>query len=144
MTNTYREMLVEVSEIFKYLPEDLLNKLPKQLLSFIDSNKSSYYKYTYDTKIPFNKHTFKRETLVFLGYLSLNYWTEDKKSKDKLECLFKLNNDLYIPQPKYKKDLFDNKKHTETHIEQSSKSLPVVIKKETFIQKIINLIKNCF
>lgn len=144
MTNTYREMLVEVSELFKYIPEELVNKIPKQLIIFIDNNKSAYYKYTYDTSIPFAKHTFKRETLAFLGFLNLNYWTEDKKSKEELETLFQLNNDSIEPTKKYKENLFDRKNSSNDINSSISENLPAEVRTDSLINKIINSIKKFF
>lgn len=74
----------EVDEILKLLEHKYIEKIPEGMRQFFKEERSNDYKPKIDTEIPLIQQNLKRETLVLLTILNLNYWCENKEEKQKI------------------------------------------------------------
>lgn len=137
MENTYTNAYVEILEILKYLPPEELNKIPKTEIDFFEKNKNISYHYNYSIDKPITLR--KTDAIIVNLYKKYLANTEENEKIDEMlllneqKCEFK------------KSMLYGNKVIFEREIDEPIQSnLPVEVKEENFIQKIILKLKNFF
>lgn len=143
MTTEYAEVLSEVSEILKHMDPKDTNKVPTNLMNFIEQNKSKDYNFTLTANEPFSNQKIKRETLAFLGALVLNYWSENAESQNEFYNLLKENEQKYQSEirKKYNTDnLFPEKIKTPI----TPVTAMIEYKEEKWFVKIIHKLKEFF
>lgn len=136
----------EIDEILNLLEDKYREKVPEKVRTFFKEAKMPDYMPTIDVNIPLIQQNLKRETVVLLAILNLNYWCdtlEEKKevlnelsmnAKKKQELLEKYNPDnLFKKRPEEKQGF--------THTEELS---VVEYKKTNFIKKLLNKIARLF
>ncbi len=103
--NNYSEVFTELSEIFKYVSGDILEKIPQSLKNEIERNKSREYNFVYDTKKSFEEQKFMDETKDLLSAIYLMYCC----SKDEQKELIKIceENEKIYEELKNVKDIND-------------------------------------
>ena len=139
MTEVYREAFTEVNEILKYLSEDLLNKIPKEIIDNIKENMSTSYILKYDNTKGINEQNLKQETRAILSVIYRDYiCNEDMKKeiiqKDRKEWFELEKKKEYGDIEVFKKQTIQSKNTEE------NKDLQVV-RKQNIIIKIIDKIK---
>lgn len=96
----------EVDEILNLLEEEYRNKIPEKVRSFFKEERMQEYKPEINVEIPLTEQNLKRETMVLLAILNLNYWckseeekaefkkelTENEEEKKRLEEKYNLEN----------------------------------------------------
>lgn len=135
----YAKMFSELYEIFNYLPEELLSKIPEELKENIINNRDKLYKYQYNSELKIYENQMMDETKDFIAGLYLNYMC-DQSEKDVLlnECTKNDEKDERILREKYNPDdIFKD----EIKVEKTSASNDLIEYKETFLKKLINKIK---
>jgi len=140
MTKEYTEALTEVSEILKHMKINDVSKIPKNILTFIEQNKSYDYDFILTEEDTFSSKDVKRETLAFLGLISLNYWCKSEDEKSNLYKEFQINEERYENELKEQYDLdiiFKNKKQ-EVNTEMIKYQAP------NMIQRVLKKVKNFF
>ena len=125
MTNEYSEAVSETLEILKYLDDELLNKIPLEVIKKLKKQKLDSYINKFENKLELDKITDKAKDILAVLYREYIANEEEKIEFDKM-----LNqNDLKG----------DGKDYTIKKLEEQQKSkdefLPVVVKK-SFIQKV--------
>lgn len=80
----------EIFEILKYMDKSQVMKIPIEILENFKENRLQNYKSKINKDDIFNKNNITRETLSILGYLNLNYWSNEEKKKDLL-ALYRKN-----------------------------------------------------
>jgi len=138
----------EIYEILNLLEEEYVEKIPEKVRKFFEEEKDDEYKPVIDVKKPLEQQNLKRETMVLLAILNLNYWCDSEEKQEILKS-FAQNEELkkqeqeelkakYNPENLFKKnDRDENNKMVE--------ELSVVeYKEENFIQKIIRKIFKFF
>jgi len=98
MNKSYKNALAEVDVILKAMPNELLSKIPKSFLKFVEEKKSSEYIVKIDVTKPLNEQELLKETrsIISLIYRSYLCAPEDKKKlkqKDDEELKEKYNYD---------------------------------------------------
>ena len=143
ITKEYRVAYTEVIEILKYVPDEDVNKIPKEKLEFYKSNMDNEYNYKLDMTKEFEEQEMSDITKAILANIFRDYWASpyqkeriEVKERYDLEKLEQEKREKYNPD-----NLFKNKKE-ETVIKNTN--LPVEIKKETFFKKLISFIKKLF
>ena len=143
ITKEYRMAYTEVVEILKYVPNEDLQKIPKEKLEFYKSNRDKEYIYKLDMVKEFEEQQMSDITKAILANIFRDYWATpyqkeriEAKEKYDLEKLEKEKREKYNPD-----NIFKNKQES-TIIEHTN--LPAQIKKETFFKKLINFIKGLF
>ena len=134
----------EVDEILSLMEEEYVNKIPSKVLEFIKREKLDDYSPNIKADIPLTEQNLKRDTMIMLAVLNLNYWCESEEEKQEfLDELAKNEKEREALEEKYNPDnIFKNKINNEDTIKQNI--LPVEYKKENIFKKILNKISSFF
>ena len=138
ITVSKKESYYEVLEILKLMDIEEVEKIPKNLLDFLNKNKAENYSFKINKNLPFENQKLKEETRVILAMLNLNYWSSEKHKKELLD-LYKSN------QEKYEKEIRD-KYNSNSIIQKKIENNTLIlnkdeqIKKEKWYKKIYNQI----
>ena len=134
----------EVDKILSLMEEEYVNKIPSKVLEFIKREKLDDYSPNIKADIPLTEQNLKRDTMIMLAVLNLNYWCESEKEKQEfLDELAKNEKEREALEEKYNPDnIFKNKINNEDIIKQNI--LPVEYKKENIFKKILNKISSFF
>lgn len=71
----------EIDEILNLLEDKYRDKVPEKVRAFFKEEKMVDYKPTIDVNIPLIQQNLKRETIVLLAILNLNYWCDTLEEK---------------------------------------------------------------
>lgn len=143
---TYAEAATEVLEILNYTQKEYVEKIPKKFLKFLERNSSKTYKPKFDITKPIKELNLKPKTQALLGLIYLRYWA-DEEGKEKFNQKLNENERGYQKklQEKYSVDNLFKNKTTVIKQENTQKEIQLVtVENKTFIQKIIEKIKNIF
>ena len=125
MTNEYSEAVSETLEILKYLDDELLNKIPLEVIKKLKEQKSDSYINKFEKEIEPGKITDKAKDILAVLY---HEYIANEEEKIEFDKMLK-QNDLKG----------DGKDYTIQKLEEQKNSkeefLPAVVKK-SFIQKI--------
>ena len=139
----------EVYEILNLLDKDYKEKVPDKVRTFFKEERLKDYKPEIDTDIPLIDQNLKRETIVLLAILNLNYWCETPEEKqeilDELSQNEKEKQDLleeYNPDNLFKKKPNDVVENEDT-INIQEVSL-VEYKKQGLFKRILDKITRFF
>ena len=144
----YNKRLVEVDEVLKYLSEEDLSKIPKDIRQLIKDNKDKEYEWEYDDTKPLKDQNLNRDTIAFLSYLNMEYLLNEEQ-KQLMQEIHEYN-EKKLEEAKAEKygvdDLFKNKKSIQEEVEQktNTQEQSMVEYKENFFKKLFNKIKNFF
>lgn len=143
ITKEYAMAYTEVIEILKYVPDEDVEKIPEEKLEFYKTNMDREYHYKLDMNKEFEEQEMSNITKAVLANIFRDYWAtpyqkERIKAKEKydLEKLEEEKREKYNPDNIFKSQKF------EQAVEDSK--LPIEIKKETFLKKLLKFIKNMF
>lgn len=136
----------EVHEILNLLDKEYKEKVPDKVRIFFEEERLKDYKPEIDVDIPLIDQNLKRETIVLLAILNLNYWCDTPDEKQ--EILDEFSNNEKEKQElleKYNPDNLFTKRQEEKQEFEHEKELSVVeYKKPNFIQKLLNKIARLF
>lgn len=143
MGKDYSDVYTEVYEIINHVEEKERNKIPKNVIDFIKENKNDNYNFKIDENKTFENQTLKRETLVFMALISLNYWCENDEEKEQLIKEFSENDKKREQElrEKYNPDNLFKKKNIENSTNQS---MELIEYKENIFIKLWKKIKLIF
>ena len=143
----YSEAATEVLTILERTEIEEVKKIPKNFIKFLKENSSKTYKPDFDFSKPINELNLKQKTQSILAIIYLKYWANEEEKKA-FKKRIKENEEKYQQELKkqYSTDnLFKTKKGIIENFEnQTQKNLLPEVKKENFIQKIINKMKKIF
>jgi len=138
---TYEEAFVEVDEILKIMPVELLSKIPIKFRKVISENKAKDYKV--EIKEPLEEEKLKEETVVILGLIYRDFLAspeerEELQLKD-AEELKKIEEEM---KEQYDIDnVFKKRKNAQ---EETVPTDLILYKEQGFLKKFFNLIKGLF
>lgn len=141
MKRTYEEAFVEVDEILRMMPVELLSKIPIKFRQVISENKAKDYKV--EIKEPIEEEKLKEETVVILGLIYRDFLAspeerEELQLKD-AEELKKIEEEM---KQQYDIDnVFKKRKNAQ---EETVSTDLVLYKEQGFLKKFFNLIKGIF
>ena len=160
-----KEIYSEVYSILNLLGDSFIDKLPKQLYSLIQKEKSDTYNPTYNSIDNLKDQDIRKESISMIALFHLNYWCNDDEEKQSLkdiferneekhqaeyrekysvDNLFKRKNEKYAIPSESSKETYNSATSYET-VDIFSKDVSMVkYKEESFIKKIINKIKSLF
>lgn len=141
MNRVYEEAFVEVDEILKMMPIDLLSKIPMKFRQVISENKAKDYKI--EIKEPLDEEKLKEETVVILGLIYRDFLAspeerEELQLKD-AEELKRIEQEI---QQQYDVDNVFKKRKISSEEEVSTDL--ILYKEQGFLKKLFNLIKGIF
>lgn len=119
MTNvTYNMAYAEVLEIFKYLPESELRKIPKDEIKFLENNMDKDYKFVLDPEKALEEQNISRKANAILVVYFKKYFTNDYQ-KQKLNEILTRNQQIvenearkkYNPEDIFRKNNNQNLKN---------------------------------
>ena len=107
-----RTAYAEVEAILNILEDEYVNKIPQKVRKFFSDEKIEDYRPVINVNVPLTEQNLKRETMILLSILNLNYWCENKNEKQEfLNELSQNENERKKLEEKYSPDnLFKNKK----------------------------------
>lgn len=129
----------EIDEILNLLEDDYREMVPKKVRDFFKEEKIKDYHPEIDIEKPLIEQNLKRETMVLLAILNLNYWCENEEEKQRfLNELDKNEEEKKELEEKYNPDNLFKKKQDES----TENNLQIVeYKKPNFIQILLTKIK---
>lgn len=137
----------EVDEILNLLEDTYIDKIPEKVRRFFKEERDIDYTIEIDLDKPLTEQNFKRETLVLLAILNLNYWCESEEEKQEfLNELAENEKEKKELEERYNPDnLFKNRTRNNVEDNPSDESLQMVeYKKQNFIQILLNKIMRFF
>lgn len=150
MTETYKQAFTEVLEILSYLSKDNYNKISKELINAIESNRDIDYLYYIDTTKSLEEQEMLEETRAILfniyrDYLAdnntkqqiLNYQNQENIVKEQIKSQNIKINDMFTQKSKTNGDEVKD-------ISYENVALIKVKPKTNIFNKIINKIKSLF
>lgn len=127
----------EIDEILNLLEDKYRDKVPEKVRAFFKEEKMVDYKPTIDVNTPLIQQNLKRETIVLLAILNINYWCENEEEKQFfLNELAKNEDEKKKLEEKYNPDNLFKKRPEELSV--------IEYKKPNFIQKLLNKIARLF
>lgn len=137
----------EIDEILNLLEDEYKEKIPENVRSFFKEERNNDYIPQIDTSKPLIEQNLKRETLVLLAILNLNYWCENEREKQEfLNQLAENEKEKRKLEEKYNPDnLFKNKAKNSNENNLYEENLQMIeYKKPNFIQRLLGKIAKFF
>lgn len=142
----YSNSLYQINEIIKYMAPNLKARIPKRILSYIETNKSKEFDWQIDKTLPLEKQDLLQTTKEILTVLYKDYICNDLE-RIKLEEKLNDNERKYQEElrQKYNPDnIFKDKTKEVVDTITENEKTSVVTYKESFFRKIINKIRLIF
>lgn len=147
MDENYRKSFAEVLEVLKNSNQNIVEKIPKKFIEFLNKNKDNEYV----ININFNdinwEDTIKQETQAILALIYRDYIVSpeerNKLLEEEREEQIRIEKEL---REKYNPDNIFKKRIQETNVEENIVKDEVVMVeyKESIFKRIINRIKSIF
>lgn len=139
----YQKRLYEVNEILNYLPQEDYNKIPVDIIQFIQNNMEKDYYWSINKEKAFENQELNRDTIAILSYINTEYLL-NQEQKDFMEQIH-IQNDINMQneiKDKYNVDELFKKKIKQTV--NINENLEIITKDDNlkFWKKIIRKIKN--
>lgn len=137
----------EIFEILSLMEEEDKEKVPQEVRDFFEEQRMKEYKPKIRTDIPLTEQNLRRETVVLLTILVINYWCDSEEEKqsfiNELEKNEKVKKEL---QEKYNPDnLFKNRKKTkEDVVMEKIENVGMIKYKENIITKLKEWFRKIF
>ena len=150
MTETYKQAFTEVLEILSYLSKDNYNKISKELINAIESNRDTDYLYYIDTTKSLEEQEMLEETKAILFNIYRDYLADNNTKQQILNYENQENiiKELIKSQNIKINDMFTQKSKTNgdevKDISYENVALIEVKPKTNIFNKIINKIKSLF
>lgn len=86
----YAKSLAEVEEILKHLDRENYNKIPNEILEYININKDKKYIWKYDNSKKLKEQDVCDETIAILSYINMEYLLNEEQ-KEYLSRIHSIN-----------------------------------------------------
>lgn len=135
-----KEILIVLNKL------NLTNKIPKDILLGMQNNQDENWNFVYIDNVPLDKQKLTRQSIIMFSNLYYMYICKDNTERQKIKDILQENEKRQYEEMT---DRLNNLNRREsytiktTNIEEEKKQL-VEVKKESFIKKIINIIKSLF
>lgn len=141
VTKEFAEAITEINKIFSYLPIEYVEKIPIKLRKFFKDIESKEYIPNIDPYKQLDEQDIKPKTKTLLTIIYRNYWCNEQERAELDKKLIE-NDKKYEEELREKynpDDIFKKREKTSTTVQETN--LPMEIKKESFVKKLINYIK---
>ncbi len=151
----YIQAYTEVNCLLEHFPNELIEKLPKNILNMIKNKSDEKYVIQIDTNKKIQDNNISKKTKDILTVLKYNFWSNEEE-KEKLKKIFYENEAREQEELSKKYDIdkaFNDQKIKTEEVEENknevieetiNENAMLIEHKESFISKIINKIKNIF
>lgn len=138
-----KKVYYELSEILKYLEDDLKNKIPKEIIRFLEENKAVDYTFSIDFEKGIDEQKLLPETQELLTILYRDFLCDDSE-KTLINSIIEENEKNYKQEQKKKyAQIFENSATLENN-DVNSKGTEITVKEDSFFKRILNKIKTIF
>lgn len=134
----------EVLEILKKVEEEDLKKIPNEEIKLLKANANSDYEFTYDPKIDIKEQNVSKTARAIIAKLFTDYIATDRqkemikaKREYDIQKLEKQKQEKYNPN-----EIFKDRQHG--NMTDNRENLPMEVKKDNFITRIIKMVKKFF
>lgn len=158
MEDNYSKAYKEIVEILKYVPEESVNKIPKDMRDMFEAEQLKTYNFQIDTEKTFEEQELLEETKAILANIFRDYWATDyqkariieKENQDREEWE-KQKREKYNPN-----DIFKNRNTSTTTTsnnndisqdiqeqlnEEYNKNLPIEVQKQNIFKRLLSFVK---
>lgn len=152
--DNYSKAYKEIVEILKYVPEESVNKIPKEMRDMFEAEQLKTYNFEIDTEKFFEEQELLEETKAILANIFRDYWATDyqkariieKENQDREEWerqkREKYNpNDIFKDRNTVTNDNNSSQDIQEQLNEEYNKNLPMEGQKQNIFQKLLCFIK---
>ena len=142
----YANAYTEVYEILSCLNNEEYLKIPEELIEVFEENRNLEYEYEINDEQDLSKQPMLKETKAILLNIFRDYLATPEQSQKIKKWLQEDREYLEkLKQEKYNSNVFENnKKYEKINNEYSKTILPIEIKKQSILYRIINKIKSIF
>ena len=139
----------EVDEILNLLEKEYRDRVPEKVRNFFKEAKMPDYTPKIEIGKPLTEQNLKRETMVLLAILNINYWCDSEEEKQEfLNEMAKNEKDKIELEEKYTLDnLFKNKRNnnlSNDNVEELQNVALVEYKKQGIFKRILEKITRLF
>ncbi len=141
-----KKVYSQVYSMLQLLGNSYINKIPKKLFQLIDSQRDKDYNPKYNLETSFIEQNVNKRALAIICMIDLKYWCNEEekhliteKLKQNQLIQNKKNEELY--NNIFKKGIQDDKENE--NIKEEKNKL-IVIEKNGFFKKIVNIILSFF
>ena len=152
--DNYSKAYKEIVEILKYVPEESVNKIPKEMRDMFEGEQLKTYNFEIDTEKLFEEQELLEETKAILANIFRDYWATDyqkariieKENQDREEWE-RQKREKYYPNDIFKnRNIATNDNNISQDIqeqlnEEYNKNLPMEGQKQNIFQKLLCFIK---
>ena len=128
MDTNYPKAYKEVVEILKNVPEEDVNKIPKDLLNMFNNKMDNEYEFEIDTSKEFEDLEIMEETKAIFANIYRDYWaTPEQKARILATQANEILKIEQIKKQKYNSDnLFEKEPNEEKNTDEQEKSLIII------------------
>ena len=90
-----RKIYSEVYAILSTFSVDYIERIPEELLTFIETKRDLIYTPTIAEDKPLNEQAVEKETVAFIAMLKLNYWCDSEKEKAEFLSILETNEEEF-------------------------------------------------
>ena len=147
ITKSTRIAYAEIDSFIELLPKAEKEKIPNNLIKYFKEEKDKDTAKKLSLDIPLEKQNLQEDTWNLIAIIYLKYLCENEEEKKELEQIYDENEKIYREEIKEKcnpEKIFKDREKKLTVEQEQAQNLPVQIKKESFIQKIIKFINKIF
>ena len=141
----YSEAIVEVLDILQYSDDNIIEKIPKEIIEFWQKNKSITYRPKLDHSKTINEMHLKNKTKSIITMIYLNYLCDDVEKND-INLILKANEEKYQEEliKTYNPDNIFKKHKKVQKIDENivANKVTMMAYKESILTRFINKIKN--
>ena len=108
---TYEQAFTEIYEILKYMPENIVSRIPESVLKTIKYNRDLNYDFKIDETKKFSEQKLSHKTYLLLAVIYRDFWAAPNrvkmiriKERYKLEKEMKKLHLKYDPNNLFKKE----------------------------------------
>ena len=137
----------EVHKILSLLEDEYVEKVPEKVKKFFEEERMKDYDPDIKVDIPLTEQNLKRETMVLLAILNLNYWCSSEEEKRSfLNELAENEKEKKELEERYNPDnLFKNRAKNSNVNDLYEENLQMIeYKKPNFIQRLLGKIAKFF
>ncbi len=139
------EAVVELNVILENTSSEVVSKIPKKFIKFLNSIASKTYHFEYDKTKSLEEQNIKPKTKGLIALIYKDYLCDEQEKKDYLDNVSKILN--VIEEEKREKynldDIFKKKEKIQQDTEEIN-NLPIKVKNEKFYKKLIKFIRKIF
>ena len=128
----------EIYEILNLMEDEDKERVPQEVRNFFEEQRMKEYKPKIRTDIPLTEQNLRRETLVLLTILIINYWCDSEEEKQSFIDELEKNEKIKMELQEYNPDnLFKNRRKTkEDVVIEQVKNVEMIQYKENLFTKL--------